>query len=281
MKIEGWMYYNHAAIPTGAPHEVPNLAPIQNGDIWKLDGAPLLARWTDTFDCKEETNWWYVLADAPLDISSLKAKRRYVINRGNQNFEVKLIDSMLHMEELYRVQADAFMAYPAKYRPTVDKQKFFRSLEAIAEHKDSIKLFGAFYRETGELCGYARVQFNNGCAALQVLKTKPDFEKHQVNAALVYGVMKELEPFLNTGGYIADGARSINHESSFQDYLEKYFSFRKAYCKLHVCYSPRIRAIVNFLYPFRKVLLKLDDINLIHQINGVLKMEEIVRNAEQ
>ena len=25
MRIEGWKYYNHAAIPTTAPHEMPDL----------------------------------------------------------------------------------------------------------------------------------------------------------------------------------------------------------------------------------------------------------------
>ena len=31
----GWKYYNHAAIPTCAPHEVPDLAPVMDGIIWK------------------------------------------------------------------------------------------------------------------------------------------------------------------------------------------------------------------------------------------------------
>lgn len=281
MKIDGWKYYNHAAITTTPAHMPVDPAPVVNGEIWKLDGSPLLARWTEDFDCKQQTNWWYVIADTPLDISKLKAKRRYVINKGDQNFQVKVIDPALHREELYRVQVAAFAAYPEKYRPTQDKETFFRSLEKEAGQGDGGKLFGAFYRQTGELCGYARVRFNGGCAELPVLKTKPAFEKHQVNAALVYGIMKELEPFLIAGGYIVDGARSIHHESAFQDYLEKYFSFRKAYCKLCVCYRPGIRAVVKLLYPFRKLLLKLDSVGLIHQVNGVLKMEEIVRNAEQ
>ena len=39
MKVKGWKYYNHAAIPTTPPYETPNLEPIKNGDIWKIGGG--------------------------------------------------------------------------------------------------------------------------------------------------------------------------------------------------------------------------------------------------
>lgn len=42
MKIDGWKYYNHAAIPTTAPHEEPNMIPINDGSIWKIRGGVLL-----------------------------------------------------------------------------------------------------------------------------------------------------------------------------------------------------------------------------------------------
>ena len=75
MQINGWKYYNHAAIPTSPPHEDPDLTPVETGDIWKINGA-LLARWTSDFDTQEETNFWYVIIDHPFDISKLKSKRR-------------------------------------------------------------------------------------------------------------------------------------------------------------------------------------------------------------
>ena len=82
--IEGWRYYNHAVVPTCAPHENANLSPIIDGSIWSIKGA-LLARWTSEFDCEQETNFWYIIKDCPFDISSLKAKRRYEINKGLKN----------------------------------------------------------------------------------------------------------------------------------------------------------------------------------------------------
>lgn len=37
--IEGWRYYNHAVIPTCAPHEQPNLKPLKDGSVWKIGGG--------------------------------------------------------------------------------------------------------------------------------------------------------------------------------------------------------------------------------------------------
>lgn len=114
----------------------------------------------------------------------------------------------------------------------------------------------------------------------KVMKTNPECEKNGVNAALVEGVLRYFNSFLIRGGYVCDGARSINHETAFQDYLEKYFGFRKAYCRLHVLYNPRLKWVIRLLYPVRGLLLKIDGIGVFHSINSVLKMEEICRNEE-
>ena len=112
-------------------------------------------------------------------------------------------------------------------------------------------------------------------------KTVPEYEKAGVNFALVHAILVDREQFLRDGGYICDGARSISHETNFQDFLERYFGFRKAYCRLHVRYKPRIAFAVKVLYPFRKILKALDGIRLIHKINAILKMEEIIRNRQK
>ena len=38
MQIDGWKYYNRAAIPQTSPHETPDLHLIESGDIWKVGG---------------------------------------------------------------------------------------------------------------------------------------------------------------------------------------------------------------------------------------------------
>lgn len=274
MQIDGWKYYNHAAIPTTAPHEIPDISPITDGSVWKSRGAPLLARWTTEYDCGCETNWWYVIKDMPFDISALKAKRRYEINKGIKNFDVQEIDPTIYADELYNVQIAAYSAYPEKYRPSVNKEKFISSVQRW----DSLVCIGAFDRESGLLCGYSLLSKESETYVdFKVMRTKPECEKNGVNAALVEGILRYFNSFLTHGGYICDGARSINHETAFQDYLEKYFGFRKAYCKLHITYNPKLNWLIQLLYLFRKLLMKFDEIGKVHQLNAVLRMEEIVR----
>ena len=244
----------------------------------KLGGTPLLSRWTTAFDCGYETNWWYVIKDTPFDINVLKAKRRYVINKGIKNFDIKEIDPISYDEELYNVQIAAYSAYPKKYRPSVDKQAFLSSVKTWHRYV----CIGAFSRKTYELCGYELLsKESENYIDFTVLKTKPEQEKNGVNAAIVEGVLRYFNSFLTCGGYICDGARSINHETSFPDYLEKYFEFRKAYCNLHITYNPKIEFVVKLLFPMRRILYKLDEIRAIHQINGVLKMEGICREQKR
>lgn len=42
MKIPGWTYYNHAAIPTVPPHATVETESVANAEIWKLDGIGLV-----------------------------------------------------------------------------------------------------------------------------------------------------------------------------------------------------------------------------------------------
>lgn len=275
MHIDGWKYYNHSAIPQISPSEMPDLHPIESGDIWKIDGGvPLLARWTTDFDCGYETNWWHVIKDTPFDLYALKAKHRYEIKKGIKNFEIRVINPCEWKEELYQVQIAAFAAYPKKNRPSVEKNKF---LNAISDWR-KYTVFGAFFKETNELVGYALLSKPEGSfIGLNVLKFNPDFERYAGNAALVCGILNHYVDFLQNGGFICDGSRSINHETHFQDYLEKYFGFRKAYCHLHIQYNPKIKWLIKLLFPLRKVLAVFDGIGIFHSILSVLKMEEIYR----
>lgn len=275
-----WRYYNHAFLPKCCPHEQVDTAAIKDGSVWKQKKGAYLARWASDFDCGYETEWWYVIKDDSFDLAALKSKRRYEINKGQKFFEVRPIDPQQYVNALYNVQVTAFSAYPEKYRPTVDKEKFVESVYKNWREQN-ICIYGAFYRDTNELCGYAYLAKKSTCLEFNVLKTNPKFEKYAVNAALVYQILQDYASDLqNKNLYICDGERSVLHETKFQDYLEKYFQFRKAYCKLNVVYNPKIKWLVKIAYPFRKLLLKFDGINIVHQLNGVLKMEEIVRKQK-
>ena len=124
MSLKDWKYYNHAIIPAVEPHEKPDLSCIKDRTIWKVGGIPFLARWTTDYDCGCETSWWYVIKDTPFNIATLKAKRRYEINKGKKNFEVRRINPSEYVEELYYVQTYAFESWPEKYRPVIQKETF-------------------------------------------------------------------------------------------------------------------------------------------------------------
>lgn len=275
-----WKYYKNAAIPTFYPTQEPDLSAIENGSIWQTFNKPLwFARWTTDFDCDKETNWWYVIKDTPFDISALKSKRRYDINKGIKNFDVKEIDPLVNKEKLLEIQLDAFSSYPTKYRPTIDPEVFLnKTVLAWTEYV----VLGAFFRETDELAGYALLtKADKNYVDFMVLRVMPKFEKFAINAAIVEGIMRHFHVFLAAGGVLCDGARSIFHETAFQEFLEKNFAFRKAYCNLHIAYNPKIKWVIKLIYPFRKLLYYLDSIGIVHKINSVLKMEEIVRECNE
>lgn len=203
----------------------------------------------------------------------MKAKRRYEINKGKKNFEVRIINPSEYSKELYEVQVAAFSAYPQSYRPVVNYDSFVQS---VNDWYKQYETYAAFYRETGKMCGYALTKELNGYVSLPVLKTIPQYEKYAVNAALINEILYGLNDRLGKDFYICDGARSVFHETAFQDYLEKYFGFRKAYCNLHIKYRFPVGLIVGILYPFRSRISKLDS-SIAKKISSVLKMEELAR----
>lgn len=277
MNIKGWSYYNHAAIPSTEPHENVDISPIRNRTIWKIDGGgALLARWTSEWDRDAETNWYFVIKDTPFDIDALKSKRRYEIRKGNRNFDVRRIDPMEHLDELLNIQIKAFSAYPESYRPTgLNMDNLTRDVEEW--EKSNGDVFGTFRRETGELCGYSVLIPRKKEIQFKIEKTDPATEREGVNAATVNGILEYYRDDLENGKYICDGERPMYHETHFQDYLIKYFGFRKAYCKLNIVYRPGVSAAVKVLFPFRKLIMKLDGSSAFHKVNGVLKMEAIAR----
>lgn len=274
IQVDGWQYYNHAFIPTTAPHEMPNLAPINDGSIWLTEGAtPLLARWTTDWDCGYETNWWYVIKDTPFDVSALKAKRRYEITKGNKNFKVEEINPIDWCEDIFHVVKLAYETYPESYRPVITHDEY---VGAVRKWK-FYKVYGAFDVEDKSLCGFACLKREGVYIDFCMLKAIPARERLGINAAIVNKILLDHNDFLNNHGYICDGARSVVHETAFQDYLEKYFGFRKAYCKLHIVYSPKFKWIINIAYHLRKTIRRFDQYPLIRNISALLKMEEINR----
>jgi len=279
--MQGWHYYKHALLPDMSPDSEVDTSFIESGKAWScVEGKVILARWTSEFDCGYETDWWYVIKDEQFDISTVNSNTRYKINKGKRLFEVRKISPESYKEELYRIQTIAYNEYPEKYRPTVVRENFFKTVDTSWSNEET-EVYGAFYKETGIMAGYVLFTRSNNCFHLVSQKVCPEYEKYQINAALVGAALDDKSELLAKGFYICDGERNIQHETAFQDYLERYFGFRKAYCKLNIVYNPKYKAIVELIYPFRKLLRRFDGIGIIHKINGVLTMEEIVRKQKK
>ena len=81
-------------------------------------------------------------------------------------------------------------------------------------------------------------------------------EKNGVNFALVYGIVNYFQEKIEKGAYLSDGARNVLHETNFQEFLIKYFEFRRAYCILNIKYRGFMALLIKLLYPLRKILRK-------------------------
>lgn len=275
MFVDGWKYYNHAAIPTCAPHEAPNLSVINDGSIWHVGGGtPLLARWTTDWDCGYETNWWYTIQDTKFDIMSLHSSSRRRITQGLKYFDFIKIDPKDFANEMAHVTIEDWRTYPEKYRPTTSYDRLVQSYSMIS--KDVIT-YGAFDKEDGVLSAFQLIKDNGTWYSMEQGKSLPEKQKKQVNAGLIYSYIMDLSDSYITGKYLTNGQRSISHETNFNEDLCKYYGFRKAYCRLCIAYNPKIKVFVKVLYPFRELFQKKDSNKFFHNINGIMRMEEIAR----
>lgn len=229
-----------------------------------------MARWTSDFDCGYDTQWWYEILDHPFDLSSLKAKRRYVVKKGMKHFDVKKVNT----SEFARQIAEVAVAAVATYESP-------SSSMGIDNWADSAKswdgdVFAAFPKEGGPMAAWALVKDHGSWVNLISMKANPAQEKNEVNAALLAGLVGNYADRLKGDFYICDGERSIYHQTSFQDYLEKYFCFRKAFCKLNVKFRFPVNVAVVCLRPFQKSIQK-GKSAFCRKLRGVMLMDSIAR----
>lgn len=270
----GWRYYNHALLPDCAPNEEPDTSLVNTKDFWKSNkGIAIMARWTSEYDCKEQTKWWYVVKDDEYDISLLKAKRRYEINKGRKIFDVRAIDATKYVSEIIHIQKKAYEEYPVHYRPIVDEEKVKKEVKSFGEE---YAIFGAFEKETDKLCGYSMLINHEKYVNFAMLKVLPECERMGINAAMVDGILGHYKQKLSKEFYICDGERSLFHETSFQDYLEKYFGFRKVFCKLHVKYRFPFSLLIS---AFQILPTNLQESRLFTKIRILAQFKEISENC--
>jgi len=261
-----WRKYNGAIIPLQSPHiKVKEL----RGEIQELvqQNNVFFARWISDFDCKEQKNFWYCIHDTPMQMSDYSANTRNQIKKGINNFRINIIDKSVVETEGYDIYASAFQSYNTLLQ-VKSKDLFIRELEGEWE------FWGVYFK--GDLIGYSQNKIADRCCDYSTIKINPAYKKMYPNYALFF-VMNKY--YLNDKNlkYVSDGARSLVHQSNIQEFLIKKFKFRKAFCRLHVLYSPFTKRVVSLLYPLRALLCSVN-ITLFKKIVLVLKQEEIIRH---
>ena len=278
--MDSWRYENFGLVSNCSPHIEPDLSIIK--DKWtsnRPEGSrlkPLYLKWTDKFDCGYETEWWYLIKDDVFDISSLKAKRRYEINKGNKNFLVQEIDPKLYLDDINRIRELLFRQYPDEYKKENNVDKTNKMYNVTQNNAEWITV-GAFSRITNRLCGYADINIKEGYLDFVRMCVDPSCEKDGINFALVNGVLVASNSFIDKGFYICDGQRSIRHKTAFQEWLVKYFNFRYAYCRLNIKYS-RLGKFLYVIGRHCKKLLESTKSRTLYKFFVYVKMGEIAES---
>ena len=242
--------YRHAWRYASAPDEEPQLSDSQCKILLRKGG--LLVRNTFDFDCKEETDFWYVIKDSFGGMEELSSNERNKLRRSFQVFDFKLVDNELLKAKAYPIIRSTFDDYHVADR-AMNEDVFNTYLDYCA--KNGFDYWGAFDKVTQELVGFCAVNVWKKSCEYGLIGFLPKYKREA--SYPYYGLFyKMTEYYLQEKGfdYVVDGARSITEHSNVQKFLEQNLKFRKAYCKLKIRYKWWFGIIVRVLLPFRKLI---------------------------
>lgn len=278
-----WKYYNHILLPKAEPKTEVSITPAEAKALFKQYRNAYVIRFTSNLDACNSEEWYYCIKDDAFSPSSLKSKRRNVLNKATLNFDVREIVPNRYIREFHEIINDANQGYSVK--------KDFESLESITQRCNTLsamtdsKYLGAFSKENGKLVGYLWLSFNGKCIHMVEQHCIRAYEHLECNAALC-SKMCEIytDHYLPAGYYLCDGERNISHQTAFQDYLIKYFGFRRAYCLLHCLYRKPIGFFIKLASPFYAVLsplVKKLAPGFGASLDAVMTMEKIRRSQKR
>ena len=269
-----WRYYKAMIQGVGDPRNNWVLSKEEEKELFRKYKKALLIRYTTHFDDTEVPDWFFCLKDTPYDFEGLKSKRKNVVRKGMNNFTVKEIKLSDHVEAFYILVNDAYLGYRNPNRITYEQA--VKKAAAIDERENYFVL-GAFSNDDHILVGYVWCHVNENWITMSEQKVARAYEAKGVNAALCHALCT-----LNNEKYakciLCDGERNVLHRTAFQDYLIKYFGFRKAYCRLHIVFNPRYKLVVLaalFLLPVYGWLLKKVKPMLYDRIEAIKKLKEL------
>ncbi len=267
-----WNLYQGTLIPAVPPH-VP--VDLPEGEARRLirEHRPYFVRWTTGWDCGEETGFWYVIKDTPEDPDDYPPKVRSTLRRGLARFHARIIDGGFLKNSGYPVYLRAFERYRSHPKPFTEEE--FRDQIDRLFRFGEWEFWGVFETESGALAGYSMNWIYDRSCEYKSIKLDPRYMHDSSGYVLISGMNRH---YLNGLGfrYVNDGSRSLQHDSGIQDFLEKKFRFRRAYCRLHIRYRPLVAVAVAMLFPFRRPIFASGH-PFFRKIGVLLRHEEIVR----
>jgi len=268
-----WRKYNGALIPDHPPHvdvkfdEEDILKKIRNKRAY-------FARWTTDFDCKKETNFWYVIQDTPLDIKDYRPKIRNQIRRSLKKCIVRKIKKDDIINFGYDCYYNAFKKYNTHLIP-LSKNNFFDYISSMSK---DYEFWGVYSLDRRMIAFSINKVFGDYCD-YSIMKFHPKYLRSRPSEALIFTMNKY---YLNEQKfkYVNDGARSISHKTNIQAFLINKFKFRKAYCRLNIIYDPKIKFILSIVYPLRHIF-SLFNFSFFKQLNILIFQEQIRRGCDK
>ena len=267
--MNNWRKYNGSLIPLTPPHIEVDVTGIEK-KIQEEDAY--FARWTSNFDQSDSSDFWYIIQDTPLEIKDYRPKIRNQIRRSLKKCNVRKVKKDEIIKFGYNSYYSAFQKYTTYLSP-LSEDEFINSLLLLGEEWE----FWGIYSLNGTMIGYSQNKIIKDYCDYSIIKFHPDYLKSRPSEALIYTMNQH---YLNERNfrYVNDGARSISHETNIQSFLIQKFKFRKAYCKLNIIYSPKVKFILTIIYPFRYILSFLK-FGLFKKINILIFQETIRRSC--
>ena len=217
------------------------------------------------FDNPNPTGFWYIVKDRFGGFDELSSNTRRKVRKALRCIEYKIVDQAFIKQNGYDLYQETLKAYHSD-GSALSKEAFIKTIEM-----PGVECWGCFDKTSRSFVGFS-VNFNWGDACgYDLLAILP---KYRHNATYIYyGLIYSMNEYYlaqKQFRYVTDGSRSITEHSGVQQWLIKFFAFRKAYCKLAVHYRWWMKIAVKSLYPFRKIIT-------IPQVKAVLNMESMTR----
>lgn len=249
-----WIYHQRGVRYCGDLAKAKRLSAAEVKAIFKWYGRKAFyLRNPYDFDCKKETDYWYIVGDHALEIENYRsAKVRTKIRKSLKTYDFRIVD-MAEMERHgYKVFCENWQRFPRTNRPKLMHEDEFKKYLLKAESR-GVEFWMGYSTETGEAAMWATLYEVGGFVYGEEICLSRQYTQHYPT----YGLHHELLRFyLKEKGlkcYLS-GARSATQHSNIQEFLIENLEFRKAYCRLQVPIRFPYNVIVAVLLPFQKLV---------------------------